>query len=89
MTESIEEPVVTESLRQLYAELVLVQAKARDLGLFVGDRPLLDCPDCRLAEDVTAEGLLVVYTLQELGGEAAPGVTRDWDIAIPPCALSP
>jgi hypothetical protein len=41
----------------------LEQAKqqARALGIFTDDRELLECPNCGLLEDVTAEGLLVTY----------------------------
>jgi len=41
----------------------LEQAKqqARALGIFTDDRELLECPNCGLLEDVTAEGVLVTY----------------------------
>lgn len=41
-------------------KLEKVKKEARKLGLFVDDRELLTCPKCRLQEDVTIEGLLIV-----------------------------
>ena len=46
-------------LLDLCQQLERVQAEAAALGLFVGDRDLLDCPNCKLFEDVTAEGFLI------------------------------
>lgn len=77
-----DEPVLTDSLRELCAELARVQAQARALGLFVGDHPLLECPNCHLVEDVTIEGFLVVYRAQDFDLEATPRVTRDWDTGL-------
>jgi len=38
-----------------------LQERARALGIFMGDRELLACPNCGLAEDVLAGGQLVTY----------------------------
>jgi len=38
---------------------VLEQAKA--LGIFTGERELLECPECRLVEDVDCDGRLMTY----------------------------
>ncbi|WPL18369.1 hypothetical protein Thiowin_03440 [Thiorhodovibrio winogradskyi] len=46
-------------LRQLCQQLARAQSEAAALGLFVDDRELLDCPKCKLFEDVTAGGLLM------------------------------
>lgn len=46
-------------LLDLCRELQHLQNQAEAQGLFVGDRELLDCPNCGLFEDVTAEGLLI------------------------------
>jgi hypothetical protein len=53
---------------QLSAVRQLQEAKrqARALGMFVEDRELLECPACGLWEDVTGEGLLVVYQKDDL-----------------------
>ena len=51
----------TDSLVELVSRLEEVKRQARALGLFTDDRDLLECPDCGLLEDVTAEGLLVTY----------------------------
>ena len=60
-TRSIRAAVVSDRtpLLDLCQQLERVQAEAEALGLFVGDRDLLDCPNCKLFEDVTAEGLLI------------------------------
>jgi hypothetical protein len=42
-------------------ELERVKRQARAIGIFTGDRELLECPSCGLLEDVTSEGLLVTY----------------------------
>lgn len=42
-------------------QLQEAKRQARALGLFTDDRVLLECPFCGLWEDVTAEGVLVVY----------------------------
>ena len=43
-------------------ELERVKRQARAIGIFTGDRELLECPSCGLLEDVTADGLLVTYS---------------------------
>ena len=49
------------SLRDLAAELVAVQKRAKELGLFTNDRELLTCPGCGLTEDVQLNGQLTTY----------------------------
>jgi hypothetical protein len=46
-------------LVSLCRELLQMQSSAKEPGIFTGDRDLLDCPNCKLFEDVTAEGLLI------------------------------
>jgi len=50
-----------EDIRPLAKELIKLQAEAKSLGLFIGDRELLQCPSCGLCEDVSFEGQLMVY----------------------------
>jgi hypothetical protein len=50
-----------DGLVELVRKFGDVTARARALGLFVGDRDLLECPACGLMEDVLADGRLVVY----------------------------
>ena len=50
-----------DGLTTLTWQLEQVKAQARALGIFTGDRELLECPTCGLLEDVTSEGLLVTY----------------------------
>jgi len=49
------------TIRELASRVVALQEQARSLGLFPGDRELLDCPKCGLLEDVLAGGKLITY----------------------------
>ena len=42
------------NISELAKRLFAVQEQARSLGLFAGDRELLECRKCGLLEDVTA-----------------------------------
>jgi hypothetical protein len=55
------------SIRELAARLFAMQEQARSLGLFTGDRELLECRKCGLLEDVTATGQLITCRLPALG----------------------
>ena len=46
-------------LKPLVAEVVRVKAEMKAAGLFTDDRELLECPRCRLQEDVTIGGKLI------------------------------
>ncbi len=48
-----------DDLRELVRRLKALQERARRLGLFAGDRELLECPKCGLLEDVTCTGELI------------------------------
>ena len=48
-----------QSMRQLAARLVDLQDRARSLGVFPGDRDLLDCSHSGLMEDVLGTGQLI------------------------------
>jgi hypothetical protein len=45
-------------LRRLAAKMVALKKKARALGLFTDDRPLLECTACGLMENVAIDGRL-------------------------------
>jgi uncharacterized C2H2 Zn-finger protein len=45
-----------KNIRELASRLVALQEQARSLGLFPGDRELLECPKCGLMEDVKCGG---------------------------------
>lgn len=47
------------NLRELALRVAELQEQARSLGLFPGDRELLECPKCGLLEDVTIAGELI------------------------------
>ena len=47
------------NLRDLALRVAELQEQASSLGLFAGDRELLECPKCGLLEDVTIEGKLI------------------------------
>jgi rubredoxin len=48
-----------DDLRELAKRLAALQEQARALGIFVGDRELLECPGCGLQEDVAFSGQLL------------------------------
>ena len=48
-----------QSMRKLAARLVEHQDRARSLGVFPGDRELLECSHCGLMEDVLCTGQLI------------------------------
>ena len=58
---------VPRELVELSRKLAKVKAQARALGIFTDDRELLECPNCELPEDVTAEGLLATYPKDSVG----------------------
>ena len=58
-----------EPLRLLAGQLAVLQAEARALGMFAGDRELVACPRCGLMEDVTSMGLLITCRRTALGAD--------------------
>ena len=50
-----------DSIRELASQLVALQKQARSLGLFPGDRELLECPKRGLLEDVLMGGKVMTY----------------------------
>ena len=56
-----------EPVRSLAGQLAVLQAEARALGLFAGDRELLACPRCGLMEDVSFIGRLITCRPSALG----------------------
>lgn len=49
------------NIRELASQVVALQKHARSMGLFPGDRELLECPKCGLLEDVLMGGKLITY----------------------------
>jgi hypothetical protein len=49
------------NIRELASQVAALQKQARSLGLFPGDRELLDCPKCGLLEDVLMGGKFITY----------------------------
>ena len=47
-----------DNLLNLAGKLVKIKEEAERLGIFTGDRELLECPKCGLIEDVDAYGRL-------------------------------
>lgn len=45
----------------LVQQMKALQDRAIELGLFIDDRELLTCPNCRLQEDVDIGGQLITY----------------------------
>jgi uncharacterized C2H2 Zn-finger protein len=56
-----------ESIHELAGRLVEAKEKARQLGMFVDDRELLTCPECRLMEDVSVNSILLTCYPTNLG----------------------
>ena len=48
---------IAQIVRQFHG----VRRRAHDLGLFTGDRELLQCPRCGLSEDVAVSGRLTTF----------------------------
>lgn len=48
-------------MRRLAAEIMELKTQMKTLGMFTNDRELLECPNCDLAEDVSADGLLFTF----------------------------
>ncbi len=53
--------LISSDLYQAILELQAVRQRAKELGLFAGDRDLLECPNCHLMEDVEISGRLSTY----------------------------
>ena len=52
---------LSPKLRALAEHLQEIQKIARQHGIFVDDRELLECPQCHLLEDVAFDGKLLTY----------------------------
>ena len=52
---------------RLASRLVVVQEQARALGIFTGDRELIECQKCGLLEDVIVTGQLITCHSSALG----------------------
>lgn len=50
----------SKELRALAEQLQKIKKQAEDLGVFSGNRELLECPNCDLQEDVLIDGALIV-----------------------------
>ncbi len=50
---------LVEGVRPLAAIITELRARMKAAGLFPNDRELLDCPKCKLEEDVTIDGALI------------------------------
>ena len=52
---------LVQDISRVAKAFVTVQRKAEALGIFTGDRELMECPDCGLLEDVSIDGRLMTY----------------------------
>ena len=57
------------NIQRLASCLVVVQEQARALGIFTGDRELIECQKCGLLEDVIVTGQLITCRPSALGGD--------------------
>jgi hypothetical protein len=79
---------IPPDLLELARQLTQIRQQASALGIFTGDRELLECPSCGLLEDVTAEGLLVTYpnTSEEVNDSGLRFIPADESsFACPSC----
>ena len=56
-------------LKPLAAEILRLQTEMKSAGLFANDRELLECPHCRLQEDVLAGGKLITCESDSPGAD--------------------
>ncbi len=54
-----------ESIAPLFEPIVALKAQLASLGFFTHDRELLVCATCNLTEDVTCQGYLIAYHVDE------------------------
>lgn len=52
---------LVDRIEPLARQLQALKTEAEALGVFVGDRELLKCSNCGLAEDVLADGRLITF----------------------------
>ena len=50
-----------DELRVLAERLLEIQVQAKQLGIFVDDRDLVECVDCQLIEDIALNGRLFTF----------------------------
>jgi hypothetical protein len=58
---------IPTSIKRLAQQLSATRAEAKKLGIFPGDRDLLDCSCCGLMEDVAMNGILLTCRQDSLG----------------------
>lgn len=54
-----------KSLMKAFEQLHDIRQQAKAMGIFTGEREILECKNCGLKEDVTFEGVLVTYFGEE------------------------
>lgn len=53
-------------------DLKVLRERAEEFGMFLNDRELLRCRHCKIMEDVTYEGLLIVCSEEDIDEEHQP-----------------
>ena len=66
-----------KQIKPLAEQLQTLQEQAERLGVFTGDRELLECAECGLEEDVTADGFLIVCRKPVPGIDTGLRFTKD------------
>ena len=66
-----------KEIKPVAEQLQTLQEQAERLGVFTGDRELLECAECGLIEDVTADGFLIVCRKPSLGTDTGLRFTKD------------
>lgn len=68
-----------KQIKPLAEQLQSLQEQAERLGVFTGDRELLECAECGLEEDVTADGFLIVCRKPIYGAATGLRFTKDME----------
>jgi len=66
-----------KQIKPLAEQLQKLQEQAERLGVFTGDRELLECAECGLEEDVTEDGFLIVCRKPISGADTGLQFTKD------------
>lgn len=53
--------VLVKKILPIFEKFIALQEQAAVMGMFTNQRDLAECAHCQLFEDVTAQGILIVY----------------------------
>jgi len=80
------ETAAIKEMRSLISRMTPVMRRAGELGSFIGDRDLLECPECGLIEELNADGRLFTYIdgcqIKDSGFRFTPAGPGAWLCAV-------